>query len=439
MNTIDTDELQHKYKTSINYDLPLGKERPLIFTPAAARQEKASIAHKWSAFGPFLLADEFSNWYDEAIALRETAVLGDWSPLGKYLVSGPDAGNYSDFLATRDLSQMGVGQCMYTPMVNERGKLVGDNLVTRISEDSYRWTTDNMGNWLDHVRAVGKFDVEIEDIRATLCLYSLQGPQSMNIMQELTGNSWEKVAFSRRILTEINGFEVEVVRQGFTGEHGYELLAGVEHALDLWDAIVAAGSKYQMAYLGNYASRMTRVEAGLSLLHFDYNPAHSDVPGFQRHAQMDPSEHECSPYEIGLGHFVELDAGPFIGKEALQHEFNTGSSRWNFVGLVWDSEDVIRSFSGLFNDEPMPAPIRFPHVLSPEALPVLAAETQVGWATSVSYSPEHRNVISFGRVEKRFSEPGRKLAVLRGDRNGPNEKIGVEVVALPFVERKRSK
>lgn len=438
MSSFTIDELRNNYKASINYDLPLGTERPLILTPAATRQEKASTAHKWAAFGPFLLADEYSNWYDESIALRTTATLGDWSPLAKYLVSGTDSGRFSDFLATRDLSKMEVGQCMYTPMVNEQGKLVGDNLVTRVADDAYRWTTDNMGKWLEHVREVGKFNTEIEDIRADLCLYSLQGPKSMEIMEVLTGASWEDVKFSRQIKIELNGFEVEVIRQGFTGEHGYEFLTTVDHAVELYDAIVKAGSKFQMAYLGNYTSRMTRVEAGLSLLHFDYNPAHSDVPGFQRHAQLDPTEHECSPYEVNLGHFVDLNAGPFIGKEALKHELETDGSRWNFVGLVWDSEDVIASFSRLFEDKLIPPPIRIPHVLSPEALPVLDDDTQVGWATSTSYSPNHRNVISFARVEKQSSEIGTKLMVLRGDENGPNEKLGVEVVALPFVVRKRA-
>ena len=101
-------------------------------------------------------------------------------------------------------------------------------------------------------------------------------------------------------------------------------------------------------------------------------------------------------------------------------------------------KNVINSLAGLFEDKPIPAPIRFPHVLEPEALPIPNGDKQVCWATSTSYSPKHRNVISFGKVEKQMSQIGTKLQVFRGDEDGPNEKIGVEVVALPFVERKRS-
>ena len=66
---------------------------------------------------------------------------------------------------------------MYTPMVNEQGKLVGDNLVTRVADDAYRWTTDNMGKWLEHVREVGKFNTEIEDIRADFVPLQFTGTQ----------------------------------------------------------------------------------------------------------------------------------------------------------------------------------------------------------------------------------------------------------------------
>ena len=432
------ENLEKTYHDSINYDLLLGKDRTLLLTPAAARQEKASTAHKWSAFGPFLLADEYSNWFDEAIALRTNAVLGDWSPLAKYLVSGPDALKFTDYLGTRDLSKMKIGQCMYTPMVNEQGKLVGDNLVTRLSEDSFRWTTDNMGQWLHHVREVGGFDVEIDDLRAQYCLYSLQGPKSIDIMEALTGTSWGDVKFSRLTMIEINGMKVEVLRQGFTGEQGYELVTTMDQALPLWDAIVEAGRDFDMGFLGNFTSRMTRVEAGLSLLHFDYNPAHSDVPGFQRHAQMDPAEHECSPYELGLGYLVHLDAGPFIGKQALIQELESQSTRWDFVGLVWNSEDMIASFSALFDGGPLPPPIRFPHVLAPEALPILHNSEQVGWATSVSYSPNSRRVISFGRVKKEFSAISTKLTVRRGEADGPHFLFRVEVVKRPFIAWKRA-
>lgn len=438
MTTPWSESLGDAYARAVDYGLELGTERPMLLTPAASRQDLESLNHKWSAFGPFLLADEFSNWYDEALTLRDTAALGDWSPLAKYVVSGPQAFQFSDFLATRDLTTMEVGQVMYTPMVNEAGKLVGDNLVARTSENSFRWTTDTMTLWLEHVREVGNFDVQIDDARPDYCLYSVQGPKSPAILEALTGLSWADVSFSRQVMAEIDGMDVEVVRQGFTGEQGFELNAPVEYGTRLWDAIVTVGGDLGMGFLGNYTSRMTRVEAGLSLLHFDYHPDHDDVPGFQRHAQMDRSEHVVSPFELGLGRFVDLDSGPFIGREALIDELESDSTRWDFVGLVWNRDDVVAAYGALFDEGPSPRPIRFPHVLAPLAVPVLEGSEHVGWATSVSYSPTVRRVISFARVARHLSAVGTELSVRWGSDGGPHVMIGAEVVRLPFVEWKRA-
>ena len=108
---MNKNELKKRYEDAIKWDKPLQvSQRELVLSPAAARQETASKAHKWSMFGPFLIGDEYTNWYDESIALRTTAALGDWSPLAKYDIKGPDAGKFSGFLCTRDLSKMEMGQ-----------------------------------------------------------------------------------------------------------------------------------------------------------------------------------------------------------------------------------------------------------------------------------------------------------------------------------------
>ncbi len=323
-------------------------------------------------------------------------------------------------------------------MTNENGQLVGDNLVVRLDDERFRWTTDTMTRWLAHAQEISGLSVTIDDVRADTCLYSIQGPRSMDIMEQLTGCSWSDVKFSRLLYTQIGGFDVEVLRQGFTGEQGYELCTTVEHAVELWDAIVEAGEPLGMGYLGNYASRMTRVEAGLSLLHFDYHPAHDDVPGFQRHAQMDPSEHHCSPYELNLGHFVHLDSAAFIEQEALAAEVAEGTTRWDFVGIVWDSSDVIASYAALFDDAPSPAPLRLPHVLSPIAVPLVQGDQPAGCATSVSYSPSMRRVISFARVPRGQGQPGAEFVALWGSEGGTIQRIRTEIVELPFVKWKRA-
>ena len=178
----------------------------MFFVPGAGQQTLQSKAQKWSQWGPFLICDEYTGWYNEVLQLRQTAVLGDWSPINKFNLSGPDVHKFVRFLQTRgDMKDIEIGQTMYTLMVREDGKLIHDPLIARVSEDTYRITPDQADSWLAYVVEVGNFDVTIEDIRTKYALLSLQGPNSTAILNEATNESWENVRFSRLKMSKIAG------------------------------------------------------------------------------------------------------------------------------------------------------------------------------------------------------------------------------------------
>ena len=98
----------------------------------------------------------------EYAAIRNGAALIDVSPLYKYLLSGRDATRLVDRVITRDASKLNVGQVIYTPWCDERGKVVDDGTVTRVSEDTFRWTAaDPSLRWFSQ-NAVG-LTVAIDD------------------------------------------------------------------------------------------------------------------------------------------------------------------------------------------------------------------------------------------------------------------------------------
>ena len=154
---------QDRYQLAMKTDRPLGAERPMFFVPGAGQMELAGKAQKWTQWGPFLIVDEYMGWYREALQLRETVVIGDWSPICKFNISGPDVHQFMRFLQTRkDFADIEVGQSMYTVMAREDGKVVQDPLITRVSEDAYMITTDQIDSWLQHVIEVGNFDVQVD-------------------------------------------------------------------------------------------------------------------------------------------------------------------------------------------------------------------------------------------------------------------------------------
>jgi aminomethyltransferase len=73
-------------------------------------------------------------------AIRNAAALIDVSPLFKYLVTGPDATRLVNRVITRNVEKMAVGQVYYTPWCDEHGKVIDDGTVSRLGEQTYRWT-----------------------------------------------------------------------------------------------------------------------------------------------------------------------------------------------------------------------------------------------------------------------------------------------------------
>ena len=73
-------------------------------------------------------------------AIRNAAALIDITPLYKYRITGPDATRLVDRVVTRNMQKIKVGQVIYTPWCDEKGKVIDDGTVSRLAENTYRWT-----------------------------------------------------------------------------------------------------------------------------------------------------------------------------------------------------------------------------------------------------------------------------------------------------------
>src|SRR5215211_1996540 len=115
-------------------------------------------------------------------AIRNAAALIDVSPLFKYMISGIDAARFVDRIITRDVSRMAVGQVVYTPWCDEHGKVIDDGTVSRLAEQTFRWTAaDPSLRWFRQ-NAAG-FDVQIEDVTEEIAAVALQGPTSARLLR----------------------------------------------------------------------------------------------------------------------------------------------------------------------------------------------------------------------------------------------------------------
>ncbi|HEX5146932.1 MAG TPA: aminomethyltransferase family protein [Conexibacter sp.] len=392
------------------------------FLPRAGAVRTNDLLFEWSSH---LTVWIYTSVEQELAAIRGGASVNDMSPLSKLEITGPDASAFIARLVTRDTSGLDVGRAYYAPWCDEQGKLVGDGIVFRPGEQLYRITAGPSLDWFEHV--AGDLDVTIEDVSTQWGILALQGPNSTELLNRATGETWDDLRFSRIRETTIGGARVEVTRQGFTGEVGYELWVGADDAPATWDALAAAGEGLGLQPCGECAIDVARVEAGLLLVSCEYTTAGPDRP-----AVVDPiGDGTASPYAMGLGRLVDLDGPDFVGREALRAEVAAGGPDTLLVGLELDW----RALNALAEQAGRPAGVRAEVSWVPLAL--RRDGKPAGRATSVTWSPTSGRLIAFGSVVRGSTQPGTQVEVL-WDADGVQGPVPATVVELPFVELRRA-
>ena len=387
-------------------------------------ERTAALNHKlqWGEWAGYWSAAVYSDHHDiEYNALRQAAGVIDVSPLFKYELSGPDAGRLVDRVITRDATRLAVGQVMYTPWCDERGKVIDDGTVARLEEDRFRWTAaDPSYRWL-RLNA-GELDVEIADVTESTAALALQGPRARAVLEAATGEDWSDVAYFRRRAGELAGVPIDVSRTGYTGDLGYELWIPAGEAERAWDALFAAGEAHGIRPVGIRAMDVARVEAGLVLIEVEYTSA--------RHAMT--AAHEYSPFELGLGRLVNFEKAEFVGRRALAAEQERGGPPRRLVGIELDWEGIEAEFAR----HDLPPAVAATVDRTP--VPLYGRRGQVGRATSTCWSPTLKKLIALASVDARFEPAGTRLE-LEWSVEGEHGRVPATVVPLPFLDLPRKR
>ena len=351
-------------------------------TPFHPRTAPLVRAQTWRRWAGYQVASAYEPLPDhEYAAVRNSAALIDVSPLHKYLVSGRDAQRLLDRMVTRDVMKCQVGQVLYTPWCDARGKVIDDGTISRLGERAFRLTSAEPNlRWLS-MNALG-MDVTIEDVSEQTAALALQGPLSRTILQQLSASDLAALKYFRFVQTTVRGIPVTISRTGYTGDLGYELWVDADRAVPLWDALIEAGTPYGITPAGIWALDLARIEAGLIMLDVDYFSAH--------HALIE--DQKSSPYEINLGWTVSKGKGPYNGRRVLVAE-QARTAAWAFVGLEvdWNSLEAIYAERGL--------PPRLPSVAWRTSAPVYAGSKQVGYATSGAWSPLLKKYLALAHLQ----------------------------------------
>lgn len=255
---------------------------------------------KMVPFAGYEMPVQFAGIKAEHEAVRTRAGLFDVTHMCEFWLEGPDALEYAHYLVTNDIKGLDDGQVAYTPMCLASGGIVDDLLVYRYSTEKVLLVVNasNHDKDLEHVQKNVRGDVEVTDKSYETGQLALQGPAAVEILSELTGGAYRELGFFRFEEGEVAGRPALVSRTGYTGEDGYEIYCANEDLVHIFQEIMRVGEPRGLAPIGLGARDTLRLEAKLCLYGNDIDET-------------------TTPLEASLGWTVKLDAGDFLGRDAL--------------------------------------------------------------------------------------------------------------------------
>jgi aminomethyltransferase len=247
------------------------------------------------AFAGWEMPVQYVGVIEEHLAVRTASGVFDVSHMGEIETEGPGALDFLQRVLTNDLEQLAIGGGQYSLICREDGGVLDDLITYRLGAERYLTVTNAANHAKDlawfREQAEG-FEVAVADRLEDYAMLAVQGPLAREMVQAISNAPLPaRMTVAERVLV---GHDALVCGTGYTGEDGVEVLVAPEHALEIWEALVARGVR--PAGLG--ARDTLRIEVCYPL----YGNELSEDRG---------------PIEAGLGWCAKEDTG-FVGAEAVR-------------------------------------------------------------------------------------------------------------------------
>ena len=426
---------------------PFVAERPPLFSPAIAAQDRSHDGGRFGSFAQMLLPLEYTNWVEENQAHVQSCYLGDWTPLNKVRVRGSQALDFLSWLGVANLSAFEIGQIKHHIQLDENGRIASEGVLCRLDHEDFLYTAGS-GDWLHWQFGHGTWDADVSDISPDRFIFGVQGPTSLSVLEKATGQSLRDIGFNRSRRSTLGGVGLRILRTGISGELGYEIHGSAEDANQIWSQVLAAGEEFGLRQLGFRAQPVQHIEAGIATNGLDYLPASIVTPGAPTQFRRRPfggsfvptgiTDYFRTPGELGWGPRRAVPAHDFLGREALGAELAGGGPGRVLVGLIWNEADVAGVLTSLPGAGALVEQMEIPRSDGPSFDAVQAAGDLVGISSGRSLSANLRATISLCVLDReQATAAATELVVLWGRPGSPQREIRVQVVPLPFKPDRR--
>ena len=319
------------------------------------------------------VVQSYGSLQQEYTCLTKRAALLDLSFRGRVCLLGSDREKFLHGQVTNDVAGLKVGEGCYAAIVDGKAKLQSDLFIYKLAEeillDFEPGLTERIVQRLE--KYIIAEDVQVVDVSPHYGLFSVQGPESEQVLRE---SSWfenfpgRELAWAKDEVPEVG--EVYLMRNARLGTKGFDLFiptGGLENAAGkLNEAAAKAGG----GWAGWGAFDTARIEAG--------------VPRFG----VDMDESNLAP-EALLTNAISYSKGCYIGQEII--------ARIRTYGSVAKSLRMLQ----------LPAEL---HELPAPGVKLVTGDgKEAGYITSSSLSPKSGGKVALGYVRREMNAPGTLL------------------------------
>jgi aminomethyltransferase len=326
----------------------------------------------------------------EHIHTRTAAGLFDVSHMGQCVLTAKDAGADPacalEKIVPGDIKSLAPGQMRYTVLLNDKGGIVDDLMVTRWDEKTLFLVVNAACKDKDftYIKKTIGAETALEYL-ADRALLALQGPKAEDVLKTIFPAVADMV-FMTAMKADYKGHEFFLSRSGYTGEDGFEISLPAAFAEDFARELLTHET---VKCIGLGARDSLRLEAGLCLYGHDLDDT-------------------TSPIEANLKWTVpkrRREEGGFAGAAAILAQLKNGTARLR-VGIKPEGRAPLREGTELFAED----------------------GRKIGIVTSGGFGPTYDAPLAMGYVETAHAKTGARLhALLRGT---PRP---CDVAAMPFV------
>ena len=398
--------------TPISIGAIVGHEHGLHFRPI-----RLSSIHSWHVEHGAKLTEAGSwlrPWYypqngedlqaayiREAAHVREHVGIIDVSTLGKIAVQGPHAAEFLNRIYVNGFKTLAVGRIRYGVMLREDGFVMDDGTVARLGEHDYfmSTTTANAAKVLafaEHLLQTAWRDLKVHVTTVTdqWAAIAIAGPKSRALLSNLTGADLGPGALPNNqfALVTVAGILCRLHRMSYSGELAYELYIPAKSGLTAWEALIAAGSTFNLIPYGTESMGALRIEKG--------HVAGTEIEGRTTLRDLDLE---------GLASGKK----PFVGSVLRKRPALEDPARPALIGLKIDGQEGARAGSLLFS-----------------ATGAMQGHGE-GWVSSTTWSPALNSHIALAFLASGTERKGEQIRVVDfvGDRT-----LHAEVVSHHFFD-----